>query len=372
MRAIIAKSTILTSLIVILAGSIFGQKPTPTPPVTRAEDEEIRIDSKLIVIPAAVIDAAGNPVQGLSKDDFLVTEEGRPQKIEAVGTAETVPLEIALLIDVSASTGAMFEFQQQTAAKFLKSVMKPADRATIFTIGASPLLVMPRNNSEQAAEALLTIKPTKEFTAFYDSVATAAEFLMKNAPQGSRRVMVIISDGEDTNSTRIARAIQDGYRKIGSSIDTIDPKELYALTVRNRNEASKAERQRILKLLQDADTVFYSINPAGSSFQLNSISVFGQENMEKFASETGGSAFLPRFLPIDTKDDLQNIANTRKNTETLTAIFRRLESELRAQYLIQYYSDAEFPNGRFVRTEVRLRNPGSNQIRARSGYFVKN
>lgn len=361
-----------TALAAFVTAAVFGQKPTPTPAVSQGETEEIRIDSKLILIPVAVIDAAGNPVQGLTKDDFIVTEEGRPQRIEAIGTAETVPLEIVLLLDISASTGAMFQFQQQTAAQFLKSVMKPADRATIFTIGASPVLVTPRNGSERAAEALLTIKPTKEFTAFYDSVATAAEFLMKNAPQGSRRVMVIISDGEDTNSTRIARAIQAGYRKIGSAIDTIDAKELYALTLKNRNEASKAERQRVLKLLQDADTVFYSINPAGSSYQLNSISVFGQENMEKFASETGGSAFLPRFLPVDTKDDLQNTANTRKNSEILSAIFRRLESELRAQYLVQYYSDTEFPSGRFVRTEVSLRNSRPNQIRARSGYFVKN
>lgn len=371
MRKIFFPAITVTLILSFLYSVAGGQSPTPTPPLSR-EDEEIRIDSKLIVIPASVVDTAGNPVQGLTKDDFVVTEEGRPQKIEAVGSAETVPLDIALLIDISASTGAMFEFQQQTAAKFLRSVMKPADRATIFTVGASPLIVMPRNTADKAAEAVLQIKPTKEFTAFYDSIAAAAEYLRQNSPQGTRRVILVISDGEDTNSTRIARAIQDGYRKIGSAINTITPKELYALTVRNRDEASRAERQRVLKTLQDADTVFYSINPAGSSFQLNSISVFGQQNMEKFAAETGGSAFLPKFLPIDTKDDLQNIANTRKNAETLTAIFRRLESELRAQYLIQYYSDADFPDGRFVRTEVRLKNPGSNQIRARNGYFVKN
>lgn len=350
---------------------VFGQKPVPTPPVSR-EDEEIRIDSKLIVIPAAVVDSSGNPVQGLKKEDFIVIEEGREQKIETVGSAEAVPLEIALLIDISASTGSMFEFQKQTAASFLKSVMKISDRATVFTVGASPVLVTARATAEKAAEAVLGIKPTKEFTAFYDSVAAAADYLRKNAPQGTRRVLLVISDGEDTNSTRIARAIQDGYRKVGSAINTISPKDLYALTVRNRDEASKAERQRVLKLIQDADTVFYSINPAGSSYQLNSISVFGQENMEKFAAETGGSAFLPKFLPVDTKDDLQNIANTRKNTESLAAIFRRLESELRAQYLIQYYTDAEFPDGRFVRTEVRLRNPGRYLIRSRNGYYVKN
>ena len=62
----------------------------------------------------------------------------------------------------------------------------------------------------------------------------------------------------------------------------------------------------------------------------------------------------------------------KRNTVTLEAIFRQLANELRAQYLVQYYSDSDFPEGRFVKLAVSLNNPGSNKLRARQGYYVKN
>lgn len=363
------KLPLITALLFTFALNSFGQTTKPTP---RLEDQEIKIESRLVVIPVSVIDASGNPVTNLGKNDFTVIEEGRRQEVDSVGNAEVVPLEIALLFDVSASTDAMFKFQQETAAKFLQDVLKPTDRATIFTIGAEPILVAPRAAGPAAIASVKTISPTKQFTAFYDSVASAAEYLAKNAPSGTRRVIVVISDGEDTNSTRIARAIQDGYRRAGDKINTLDNKSLYQLTVNNRNEASLKERVRIGKALQNGDTVFYSINPAGSSYQLNQMSLFGQENMERFAVETGGSAYLPKFLPVDTKDEVRNAANMKKNTASLETIFRQLANELQAQYLVQYYSDADYPDGRFVKLDVALKNPAANKLRARQGYYVKN
>ncbi len=266
----------------------------------------------------------------------------------------------------------MFKFQQETAAKFLQEVMRPADRATIYTIGADPILLQPRDTAEKSIATIRSIVPTKQFTAFYDTVGSAAEYLRNNAPAGTRRVVVVISDGEDTNSTRIAKAIQDGYAKAGEKINTLDNKTLYELTVKNRDAASLRERGRVLQQLQNADTVFYSINPGGSSYQLNKISVYGQDNMQKFADETGGTAFLPKFQPIDTKDDLQNSSNMRKNTAVLETIFKQLANELRAQYLVQYYSEADFPTNRYVKLNVGLQNPANRRVRARQGYYVKN
>ncbi|MNC95897.1 hypothetical protein D3C83_131220 [compost metagenome] len=62
----------------------------------------------------------------------------------------------------------------------------------------------------------------------------------------------------------------------------------------------------------------------------------------------------------------------KKNAVSLETIFRQLANELRAQYLVQYYSDADFPNGRFVKLDVALTNPATNKLRARQGYYVKN
>lgn len=359
-------------LAIILAAfcSAYSQNPTPTPQPLNGDDV-IKVSSRLIVVPVSVTDANGNPVEGLTSQDFRIAEEGKSQQIESVGTADKVPLEIALLFDISASTDKMFQFELETAAKFLKDVMRPEDRATIFTIGEKPMLIQPRDNADKAIATIRNIQPTKGFTAFYDAVADAAVYLRRNAPEASRKVVLVISDGEDTNSARISKALQDGYRKLGEKINTLDDKTRYNLTVTNRNNAAQAERVRVLQLLQNADSVFYSINPAGSSYQLNKMSVFGQENMEKFAGDTGGTAFLPKFLPIDTKEQYTNGPNSVKNAAMLDRIFRQLASELRSQYLIQYYSEADFANGRYVKLDVNTTRGGA-KVRARQGYYVKN
>jgi len=350
-----------------------GQSPTPSPKsLNNDEGQVIKVDSRLVVVPVAVTDDAGQPVQGLKAQDFRVLEEGKPVKIDSVGAAEQVPLELVLLFDVSASTDAMFRFEQDTAAKFLQEVLRPIDRATIFTIGAAPALVQPRDTAEKSIQSIRSIAPTKEQTAFYDSLSTASAYLRTNAPEGTRRVVLVISDGEDTNSTRIAEALQAGYRKMGEKVNTLDSKTLYQLTVANRDQAAQSERVRVGKALQDADVVFYSINPSGSSIQLNEMSAFGQQNMQQFADQTGGSAFLPKFAPIDTKDAYQNENNARRNQAALDQIFRRIASELRAQYLVEYYPETEYPAGRFVKLNVSLQNPTGRKVRAREGYYVKN
>ena len=345
-----------------------AQTATPTPKISE-EEQVIKVDSRLVVVPVAVTDAKGEPVVGLGIKDFQVREEGRPQTIENVGDADKVPLDIALLFDISATTSPMFKFQQETAAKFLRQVMKDKDRAAIFTVGSRSTLVQPLDSADKSIASLGKIVATKEQTAFYDSVSAAVSYLQKNSPEGRRRVLLIISDGEDTNSEGVLKAIWAAERKIA---DNVQGEQLRSIRVKARDSAKLREQAKVLKALQDADTVFYSINPAGSSYLLNQMSVFGQENMQRFATETGGSAFLPKFAPIDTRDELANSSNMRKNTAVLEGIFRQLASELQAQYLIQYYSDGEFARDRFVKLEVGLTAPGSNKIRSRKGYFVKN
>lgn len=354
----------------ILTFALFaiGQNPTPTPRISE-DTSVIKVDSRLVIVPVSVVDANGEPVLGLKAEDFKVTEENRPQVLENVGDALSTPLEIALLFDVSASTDAMFKFQQETAAKFLKEVMRPIDRATIFTVGMKPVLVQARNTADSSMISVRSIQPTKEQTAFYDSVSFATRYLRENAPEASRKVIVVISDGEDTNSDGVLKAIWAAERKIS---DNVQGAELRSLRVKARDTAKVQEQVKVLKTLQNADTVFYSINPGGSSYKLNQMSEFGQENLRRFASETGGTAFLPKFLPIDTKDYLANNNNARQNTALLERIFKQLANELRAQYLIQYYSTGEYADGRFVKVNVQLANPAGKTLRSREGYFVRN
>lgn len=359
--------TILTLGIVFTIPAISAQTPVKTP--VSQDDDVIKVESRLIVVPVSVTDGKGDPISGLQANDFTLTEEGQPQTIDHVGTADTVPLEIALLFDVSASTDKMFRYEQETAAKFLQNVMRPIDRATIFTVGEEGKLIQPRDTAERSMVSIRSIVPTKQQTAFYDSLRTASLYLKQNAPQGVRKVIVIISDGEDTTSSGVVKAIWNAERKIA---DDVRGPKLRELRVKARDAAKIAEQDKVLKSLQDADAVFYSINPAGSSFQLNQMSVFGQSNMQRFADETGGTAFLPKFSVIDTKDPYQNEVNVKKNQDILDQIFRQLANELRSQYLIQYYSESEFPLNKFVKLNVGLTKRSELRVRSRQGYFVTN
>lgn len=358
--------------IIALFGTFaLAQNPTPTPKITE-DDTVIKVDSRLVVVPVSVTNANGDPVLGLTAKDFSITEEGRKQTIENAGDALSVPLEIAVLFDVSASTDAMFRFEQETAAKFLREVLRPDDRAVIYTVGQKPIMVQGRDTAEKSISSIMAIAPTKGATAFFDTVSDAAKYLRTMSPEGRRRVILVISDGEDNFSDGVQKAMRQYEQKLVASGPDADYKKLRSVIAQAQNNAKNSERAKVLRALQDADIVHYSINPAGSSYQLNQLSVFGQENMQVFSKDTGGTAFLPKFSPIDTKDTYQNQINMKKNTQLLEQIFKQLANELRAQYLIQYYSDSEFPQNKFVKLNIAVPTRTDVKVRARDGYYVKN
>src|SRR5262245_53128374 len=186
---------------------LWKAKPTPTPtPPEKEVIDVIRTTSNLIMVPVSVTDRDGQAVRGLIKTDFRLLEEGKQQEISEIGDPEQVPLAIALLFDISSSVSqkGFFAFQQNAAAAFLKQVMKPNDRAAIFTIASQPAMVQPLSTAEEAAVKMVTIPPatTSVATAFYDTVTTAAAYL-ETAPSQYRRVIIVITDGDDNNSKRI-------------------------------------------------------------------------------------------------------------------------------------------------------------------------
>lgn len=362
------RSVLFFSSLVFLTINVASQNPTPTPPISE-EEGVVKVSSRLVVVPVSVTNAAGEPVLGLKTEDFRVSEENRPQTIDSVGNAENVPLEIALLIDVSGSVNPLFEFEKKAAGQFLQTVMKPEDRATIFLIGDKPSSVLQSENAQLAAERLRAVVPSGKFTAFYDTALAAARYLRQNAPAKSLRVIVALTDGEDNWSDMVRDLEKATYRDVDVNRLTTAKRNQLAATTDN---AHRIAQTRISRELQDADTVFYVINPAGTSIQLNKISMRAQTGMEKFANETGGTFFLPAFVPTTTKDPLMNASNMKKNEAMLDRIFKQLANDLRAQYLIQYYSDSEFPADKFVKLSVDLKNQPGRRVRARQGYYVKN
>jgi Ca-activated chloride channel family protein len=326
-------------------------KPTPTPAPTPPEVlEVIRTTSNLVMVPVSVTDRDGQAVQGLTKEDFRLQEEGKQQEISGIGNPEELPLAIALLFDISSSVSqkGFFQFQQNAAAAFLKQVMKPADRAAIFTIATQPTMVQPLSTAEVATAKVVTIPPATSSvaTAFYDTVTAAATYL-ESAPSQFRRVIIVITDGDDNNSKRIvssshaeARASNNGQLTGSRARAGLDAK--HRLAVADVQQAA-----------QKADAIFYSVNPGGPSVRLNQIAMRAESGMEAIAEATGGTAFIP-----DGEKDLERV-------------FRQVAAELRGQYLLQYYGNAEGPAGQFRRIQVAVPARSDVRVRARQGYYPK-
>src|SRR5256885_1937797 len=134
-------------------------KPTPTPaPTPEPEYEVIRVSSNLVVVPVSVTDPQGQPVLGLKQTDFHIEEDGHPQEIAQLGDPEQVPLDIALLIDVSSSVTERFAFEEQAATRFLKQVLRPTDHATVYAIDRTPRLEQARSTADIATARLMSIK----------------------------------------------------------------------------------------------------------------------------------------------------------------------------------------------------------------------
>ncbi len=298
------------------AESSTHQDPQKPGKQTEPELETIRIDSRLVTVPVSVTDAAGNPVRNLTAEDFIVEEDDTVQQVQTLGEPGKTPIEMVLLFDVSRSIRNRFDFEREAASRFISQALKPGDGISIFAIGTVPKLAVSRtDNVEKAVAGALSIQPTEDSTAFHDTVVKAAQHISDSSNPEIRRVMIVLSDGEDTNSVRF---------KLGDS----------------------------LRELQRAECLFYSINPSGPSIFLNRISIKGQDGMFKLATDTGGMAFLPDKL------------------EDLTQVFNQITAELQAQYLLGYYSTNEANDGKFRRIKVKAAKNSELRIRARSGYFA--
>jgi Ca-activated chloride channel family protein len=328
-------------------------QPTPSPAATDEtisdDDDIVRVTSNLVVVPVSVTDARGEPVQGLKATDFRLEEEGRAQEIAQVGDADQVPLDIAVLFDVSSSVGQRFAFEQEAAARFLKQVLKTIDRAAVFRIEETPRLEQQLASAEIASASLLKIpapqKPTP--TAFYDATITAARYLAQNAPGRHRRVIIAISDGDDNYSDRVREGEVNEARALNRG------EKLPANALTRQSETHRLALLEVQREVQRADAVFYSINPSGGGLKFNARGTRAQEGMQQLAETTGGTSFKPEQL------------------EELDAIFSRIAAELRAQYLLQYYSNSDAPNGKFLNIKVRTPARADARVRARQGYYVK-
>jgi Ca-activated chloride channel family protein len=299
-------------------------RPTPTPVADTSSGEEVgaedvvRITSNLVTVPASVVDAQGRAVIDLKLEDFELRVDGQPKPISDLNRSE-VPVTLALLFDNSQSLTSAREFEKQAAIKFFRSVIRPIDRAAIYSVATDVDLVQPLTNSVPSL-----VRTVEHFgkpegaTKLLDAIADAANYLR---PYPGRKVIIIVSDGEDT--------------------------------------LSDLDFDTTLRRVLAADCQVYAVQTkqieyamlTGEAGNANIRALAAERRLQDLTAHTGGAV----YTPIQAND--------------LDAAFTQISADLAQQYILSYYPSDDRADGRFRIISVRVATRPNMRVRARRGYY---
>ncbi|MCS6951755.1 MAG: VWA domain-containing protein [Bryobacterales bacterium] len=306
-----------------LIAAILWSQQTQQIPTFTAEVEVVNIL-------CSVRDKNGALVPNLTRDDFIVVEEGERQQIRYFTRETDVPLTLGLLVDVSPSQERLLEIERRAAAQFFESVLRPKDLAFLISFGAEVELLQDLTSSVELLRAGLdrlrlsgavgglhpgpvpTIHQPRS-TALFDAVYLAAREKLER--EVGRKAIVLITDGVDVGSrVKLEEAIEAAQKAdaIIYAIYYVDP-EAYS-------------RRGFFRFPSDGD-------------------------LKRMAEETGGRVFR-----VSKKRTLQHI-------------FDELQEEMRSQYAIGYTPTNPAKDGSFRRIEVRTVKKGL-KVQARKGYYA--
>ena len=339
-------------------GSAVSGGNNPAPQTSTRPDEagppasknKIRVRVEVVNVPVTVLGKRGLPVIDLTKDDFQVYEDGRPQAIRYFSQESHQPLRIGVMMDTSNSARRQLSFEKDAATEFIFRMLEGRNtKNQIFleTFDASSSLIQDfTSDSELLNEKILGLKAGGG-KAFFDAIYTACKDKMMHAgePESTRRILVLISDGRDVQSQH--------------SLD------------------------EAISMAHKAETMIYVIGNAAYGYENP-----GDEILEALAEGTGGGAFFPLREAPGT--DLATgylshgqIGETSQNkglgaetgtfsAQRLVRIADAMESighELGAQYEIGYTPTNSALDGTYRTIRVLLARKGVT-YRWKPGYFA--
>lgn len=286
------------------------------PAALRAQDEQaptttLRVDVKLVNVFVNVTDKNGALVGNLTRENFALTEDGRPQTIAVFERQSELPLNIALAIDTSGSVRKDMTEQVAAARNFVRALLRPQDQMTLIDFATTVRELVPFTNKPAQIERGLSRLKGDYATALYDAIDLGARAL---GPKQGRKVLVLVSDGEDTaNNTTYAEALEQALRN---------------------------------------EVIIYSIIdvPIAASAGRNT---GGEHALITLAEQTGGRSFY--------------VAEGG-----LSKAFERVSDDLRTQYLLGYYPRNQEKGVGFhrIRVTVPRAAPDEFHVGHRTGYFV--
>lgn len=302
-------------------------KPTPAPVAIKqspTSDEIIKVDSVLIPIPASVLDPAGRVVPTLAAGDFELKIDGKSAEIGEVSRSD-VPIRLAMLFDNSSSVSIARDFEKNAAVRFFRRVVRPdRDKAALFSVADYTRLEQPFTSDVSVLTQAIEMFPEpKGATALLDGILEVASYL-KSA--SGRRVIVIVSDGEDT------------YSDLATTLEgVIKSLQIY-------------DCQVYVVKTKDFEN-FKRTGVRGGNANIRALTA--ERRMIEIAEQTGGAV----YSPIDE--------------EEMRQAFDRISAELSQQYILSYYPENESEKpGDFKTISLAIKNKPNLTIRTRKGYYV--
>jgi Ca-activated chloride channel family protein len=287
-------------------------------------DEIIRVDASLVPIPVAVTDADGRPVPTMKLENFVLKIDGKPAEVSEMTRSET-PISLAMLFDNSASVLIARDFEVQAAVRFFRRVIRPnRDVAALFSVADYTKLEQPLTSDVSLlTRSIERFPPPKGATALLDGIIEAAEYLRS---ANGRRVIVIVSDGEDTYSD-LKTALEDVVRRL-----LVTDCLVYVVNTKDFENFKRTGHR------------------GGNA---NTRTLTAERRMMEITEQTGGAV----YSPIDDDE--------------MAAAFTKIAAELSQQYVLSYYPENDREKrGEFRTIDVAVKGKPQYSIRARKGYYV--
>lgn len=280
-----------------------------------AAPQVFRGGTDLVLLSVSVLDAAGHPVPNLTKDDFIVMEDGRPQDI-SVFERDPQPIAMSLLLDTSASMDTKLPVAQEAAIGLIRR-LGPRDIAQVVDFDSHAVVSASFTGDQKALEAAVHSTRADGSTSLYDALYIALTELKRMRVQSSaeirRQAIVVLSDGEDTSSLESYDNVLDLSKETGVAV--------YAIALRSKDD--------------DPHRGF-----SESDYVLRTLS-----------QDTGGRVF---FVNEVTQ---------------LRGIYGQIADELASQYTLGYVSNNVKRDGAWRRIMVRTSRPAM-VARTKAGYFA--
>jgi VWFA-related protein len=357
----------------VIAPCLFAQQKAAAPEQTPTSTAPtIAIDARLVNLPVVVRDKKGALVQNLTKEDFTLQVDGKPQTIRYFDKDTNLPLILGLMVDTSQSQRDVIDEERTASSTFLDQMMTtPKDKAFIMQFARQTELLQDLTSSRPLLQAALkeidtpgnnsdasddSSRRTRGGTTLYDALFLASDELMSK--QTGRKALIILSDGVDRNSKEnLVKSIEAAQRA-----DTI----IYAIYFKGEESHPQNNNQQRGRGgypgggypgggypgggYPGGGGRFPGGGNRGGNYPSES-HVDGKKILERMAHETGGRLF-----------------EVKKNQD-VAQIYNQIAEELRAQYRLGYTPTQDAAADGYHQIDLSVRQKGL-LIQTRDGYYA--